>query len=182
MRWTPARDTVGTLDRIRMNWMIYGWYHRMISSHIIRISFSSSNSMYVAIFLFFPSPKTNMDTQNDGLEKVGSFKIWPFFLVSMLDFYRFLGCNLRGSLWFVHLRPQCSEQLVELVRCLDAVNPFWRPRGQRFGPTKSDQRDCPFEEWGPVNCWNDRWKYPSSSGFFAIFQTLLIWMTHVNPM
>jgi len=27
-----------------------------------------------------------MDTQNDGLEKVDSFKIWPF-LVSMLDFW-----------------------------------------------------------------------------------------------
>ena len=26
-----------------------------------------------------------MDTQNDGLEKVDSFKIWPY-LVSMLDF------------------------------------------------------------------------------------------------
>ena len=32
------------------------------------------------------SPKTNMDTQNDGLEKVDPFKIWPF-LVSMLDFW-----------------------------------------------------------------------------------------------
>ena len=31
-------------------------------------------------------PKTNMDTQNDGLEKVDSFKIWQF-LVSMLDFW-----------------------------------------------------------------------------------------------
>ena len=32
------------------------------------------------------SPKTNMDTQNDGLEKVDSFEIWPF-VVSMLDFW-----------------------------------------------------------------------------------------------
>ena len=35
-------------------------------------------------------PTTNMDTQNDGLEKVDSLKIWPF-LVSMLDFW---GANL----------------------------------------------------------------------------------------
>ena len=42
---------------------------------------------------FFPvglglgtSPKTNMDTQNGGLEKVDSFERWPF-LVSMLDFW-----------------------------------------------------------------------------------------------
>ena len=42
---------------------------------------------------FFPvglglgtSPKTDMDTQNGGLEKVDSFEIWPF-LVSMLDFW-----------------------------------------------------------------------------------------------
>ena len=27
-----------------------------------------------------------MDAQNDGLEKMDSFKIWPF-LVSMLDFW-----------------------------------------------------------------------------------------------
>ena len=32
------------------------------------------------------SPKTNMDTRNDGVEKVDSFKIWPC-LVSMLDFW-----------------------------------------------------------------------------------------------
>ena len=31
-------------------------------------------------------PNTKMDTQNDGLEKVDSFKIWPL-LVSMLDFW-----------------------------------------------------------------------------------------------
>ena len=31
------------------------------------------------------SPKTNMDTQNDGLEKVGPF-VWPF-LVSIPDFW-----------------------------------------------------------------------------------------------
>ena len=30
-------------------------------------------------------PKTNMDTQNDGLEKVSPFEKWQF-LVSMLDF------------------------------------------------------------------------------------------------
>ena len=29
---------------------------------------------------------TWMDTQNHGLEKVDSFKIWPF-LISMLDFW-----------------------------------------------------------------------------------------------
>ena len=32
------------------------------------------------------SPKTNMDTRNDGVEKVDSFRIWPC-LVSMLDFW-----------------------------------------------------------------------------------------------
>ena len=32
------------------------------------------------------SPKTNMDNPNDGLEKVDSFKTWPF-LVSMLVFW-----------------------------------------------------------------------------------------------
>ena len=31
------------------------------------------------------SPKTNMDTQNGGLEKMDSSRIWPF-LVYMLDF------------------------------------------------------------------------------------------------
>ena len=31
------------------------------------------------------SPKTNMDPQNDGLEKVGSFNIWSC-LVSISDF------------------------------------------------------------------------------------------------
>ena len=36
--------------------------------------------------ILFTSPKTNMDTQNDGFEKVDSFKIWPF-LVSMLAFW-----------------------------------------------------------------------------------------------
>ena len=30
--------------------------------------------------------KTNMDTQNDGLEKADSLEIWPF-LVSMFDFW-----------------------------------------------------------------------------------------------
>ena len=34
------------------------------------------------------SPKTNMDTQNDGLEKVTPFRIWPFLVAtSMLDFW-----------------------------------------------------------------------------------------------
>ena len=32
--------------------------------------------------MIFNSPKTKMDTQNDGLEKVDSLKIWPF-LVSI---------------------------------------------------------------------------------------------------
>ena len=32
------------------------------------------------------TPKTNMDTQNDGLAKADSFKIWRF-LVSMIDFW-----------------------------------------------------------------------------------------------
>ena len=35
---------------------------------------------------WYTSPKTNMDTQNDGLEKVDSSTTWPF-LVSMLDFW-----------------------------------------------------------------------------------------------
>ena len=157
---------------------IIGWYHRIsFAYHSVR-----QTQCTLRYSSFFHPQKLTWIPKMMAWKRWAPLKIWPFFLVSMLDFYRFLGCNLRGSLWFVHLRPQCSEQLVELVRCLDAVNPFWRPRGQRFGPTKSDQRDCPFEEWGPVNCWNDRWKYPSSSGFFAIFQTLLIWMTHVNPM
>ncbi len=54
---------------------------------------------------WYTSPKTNMDTQNDGLEKVDSFKIWPF-LVSTLVFVcvvkrkkhvtgGFLGLNMR---------------------------------------------------------------------------------------
>ncbi len=43
---------------------------------------SSSQTNWVG----YTSPKTNMHTQNDGLEKVDSFKIWPF-LVSMLDFW-----------------------------------------------------------------------------------------------
>ena len=34
------------------------------------------------------SPKTNMDTQNDGLDKVDSFEIWPFLVsTGMLDFW-----------------------------------------------------------------------------------------------
>ena len=32
--------------------------------------------------ILITSPKTNMDTQNDGLEKVDSDEIWPF-VVSM---------------------------------------------------------------------------------------------------
>ena len=34
------------------------------------------------------SPKTNMDTQNDGLKKLDSFKIWSIFGI----YVRFLGC------------------------------------------------------------------------------------------
>ena len=42
--------------------------------------------LFLFIYISYTSPKTNMDTQNDGLEKVDSFKIWPF-LVSILDFW-----------------------------------------------------------------------------------------------
>ena len=38
------------------------------------------------------SPKTNMDTQNDGLEKVDSFKIWPCF-VSIVKFLGYKSCQ-----------------------------------------------------------------------------------------
>lgn len=41
------------------------------------------------------SLKTNMETHNDGLEKVDSFEIWPF-SVSMLDF------------WGVHIVSLCD--------------------------------------------------------------------------
>ena len=34
----------------------------------------------------YTPPKTNMDTENDGLEKGDSLKIWPF-LISMLDLW-----------------------------------------------------------------------------------------------
>ena len=38
------------------------------------------------------SPKTNMDTPNDGLEKVESFKIWQFFGLDFLGvIYYFIG-------------------------------------------------------------------------------------------
>ena len=35
-------------------------------------------------------PKTNMDTQNDGLEKLTPFKIVIFWGISSLDFWWFL--------------------------------------------------------------------------------------------
>ena len=38
---------------------------------------------------WFTSPKTNMETEDDGLEKVDSFKIWIY--------VRFLGCIILGS-------------------------------------------------------------------------------------
>ena len=50
----------------------------LIQCHISRF-------IHGQFFTAATSPKTNMDTQNDGLEKVDSFKIWPS-LVSMSDF------------------------------------------------------------------------------------------------
>ena len=40
-------------------------------------------------------PKTNMDTQNDGLEKVTPFKHGNFWY----QFVRFLGCMFRWTIW-----------------------------------------------------------------------------------
>ena len=40
-----------------------------------------------------------MDTQNDGLQKVDSFEIWPFF-VSMLDFRGFSSMLFQGGVGF----------------------------------------------------------------------------------
>ena len=44
--------------------------------------------LYMSFIWVVTSPKTNMDTQNDDLEQVGSIKTWPF-LVSILDFWGF---------------------------------------------------------------------------------------------
>ena len=76
------------------SWQIFGGFPLLVcrEGHIL---FCHTNTKVRPIFreksYFFTkgtSPKTNMDTQNDGLEKVDSFNIWPFLvsMISMLDF------------------------------------------------------------------------------------------------
>ena len=50
-----------------------------------------------------------MDTQNDGLEKVDSCKIWPF-LVSMLDFW---GVTIMFHLENLEIHLDASELSVD---------------------------------------------------------------------
>ncbi len=67
-----------------------------------------------------------MDTQNDGLEKVDSLKIWPF-LAFILDFYRFYISKSLASDLGMGLKPYQS-----IISILNWTY-FWI----RFGPARN---------------------------------------------
>ena len=85
-----------------------------------------------------------MDTQNDGLEKVDSLKIWPF-LVFMLDFW--------GRFYISKSLASDSGDEIETIS-INHINPkldvfpdaiFWAGQ-KRPPPEKSHQSSQPFTE------------------------------------
>ena len=71
-----------------------------------------------------------MDTQNDGLEKVDSFEIWPF-LVSILDFW---GVG-HERFWTCPQSPGQGPGSFEKHEGVPDGFLFWQPRGRGEGAT-----------------------------------------------
>jgi len=67
------------------------------------------------------SPKTSMDTQNDGLEKVDSFKIWQC-LVSMFNFWGISLAKILLSKRCLRVWPLFVNKLCSSKRCYWTVN------------------------------------------------------------
>ena len=109
--------------------------------------FLNPNEVQVSLHNAFTctSPKTNMDTQNGGLEKVDSSRIWPF-LVYMLDFW---GVYSRDTydINTPKRTPKVSSSTI-FVAENSWVNCSFQGRWRVKSPQQCGVRRRPWKMWG----------------------------------